>query len=187
MRGKTIDFNTNILTIIAICWWENIGQDPINRSVFNFRKAKRGAFAVDALMAIFVVSLGAAAFMSFMPASDKAQRIAREDAVASQLCNRFLEQLRLLKPKDINFTTLSGLNLVDSYSQPGQSTYSFTNIPLDEASRYSPAQLLKGGTGTLTVVDLDNNAKELRVLMTWTSSSGKQRSIRSGTVLGGYR
>jgi hypothetical protein len=150
------------------------------------RKSKRGAFAIDALMAIFVVSLGAAAFMSVTPVTDRAQRLAREDATAAQLCNRMIEQLRLLRPKDINYSTLRSLNMVDQ-NQPSAGVYTFTNIPLDEASKYSPAQLLRDGTGTLTVVDLPDNAKELRITMTWTSSSKKSRSVQTGTVLGGYR
>lgn len=151
----------------------------------GFSTKRRGAFAIDALMAIFVVSLGATAFMSFTPVTDRAQRIAREDAIASQLCNRFIEQMRLLKPKDVTQSTLTQLNLVNSMTSPG--VYSFSNIPLDEASRYSPAQLLNNGTGTLEVVNLADNAKELRVTMTWRSTSGRARTLRSGTVLGGYR
>jgi len=153
--------------------------------MLGISKKRKGAFAVDALMAIFVVSLGAAAFMSFTPVTDRAQRLAREDAIATQLCNRFIEQIRLLKPKDITASTLSQLNLVHSVTSPG--VYSFSNIPLDEASRYSPAQLLRNGTGTLVVVDMPDNAKRLEVTMTWTSASGKSRTLQTGTVLGGYR
>lgn len=138
-------------------------------------------------MATFVVSLGAAAYMTLVPVTDQAQRIAREDALASQLCNRFIEQLRLLKPKDVTYTTLTQLNLVDANSEPASATYYFSHIPLDDASKYSPAELLKNAVGTLRIVDLPDNAKELRVTMVWTSASGKSRSVKTGTILGGYR
>lgn len=151
------------------------------------RPRKKGAFSIDALMATFIVSLGAAAFMSLVPVTDRAQRLAREDALASQLCNRFIEQLRLLKPKDINASTLTQLNLVDANSEPASATYYFSHIPLDDASKYSPAELLRNAVGTMKIYDLPDNAKELRVSMTWTSSSGKTRSIKTGTVLGGFR
>jgi hypothetical protein len=139
------------------------------------------------MMAIFVVSLGATAFMSITPVTDRAQRLAKEDALATQLCNRFIEQLRLLKPKDRNNTTLTQLNLVDQYSEPYAGTYSFSHIPLDEASKYSPAELLKNGNGSLQIIQLPDNAKELRVTMTWTIASGKSRTLKTGTILGGYR
>lgn len=136
-------------------------------------------------MAIFVVSLGAAAFTSYTSVTDRAQRVSREEAIATQLCNRFIEQVRLLRPRDVNYSTLSQLNLIDG--QISANNFSFTHIPLDEASMYSPAQLLKDGQGQLTILDLPDNAKELRVVMTWKSSSGKSRQLRSGTILGGYR
>ncbi len=153
----------------------------------KLRVSKRlGSFSIDALTAIFVASLGAAALYTLVPMIDKSQVVAREDSIASQLCNRFIEQLRLLKPKDINFTTLRGLNLVDP-SPSVAPTYSFTNIPLDDASKYSPAQTLKNATGTLTVVQLAGRAVELRVALSWKSTSGKTRSYQTGTILGGYR
>lgn len=146
-----------------------------------------GAFTIDALTAVFVVSLSAAAFYTLAPATDRAQRLSREDALATQLCGRFVEQLRLLKPADMNSSTLTQLNLIDSTIDGSAGLYSFTHIPLDEASKYSPAQLLKNGAGTLQIVQLSDNAKELRVTMTWTSAAGKARTIKSGTILGGYR
>lgn len=138
-------------------------------------------------MATFIVSMGAAAYMSLVPVTDRAQRLAREDALASQLCNRFIEQLRLLKPKDVNNSTLTQLNLVDPNSEPSSATYYFSHIPLDEASKYSPAQLLNNAVGTMKLVNLPDNAMEIRVTMTWKSASGKSRLLKTGTVLGGYR
>lgn len=146
---------------------------------------RNGVISIDALTAVFVTALGAAAFFSLVPVVDKSQRIGRQEAIAIQLSNRMIEQLQLLKPADVNPSVLSQLNLIDA----GQSSppYTFTNIPLDEASRYSPAQALPNGTGVLNVVQLPHNSVEVRVQISWQSSSGRQRTIQTGTILGGFR
>lgn len=146
---------------------------------------RRGAISIDALTAVFVTALSAAAFFSLIPVVDKSQKIGRQESVANQLCNRMIEQLQLLKPSDVQATTLTQLNLID----PGQISppYSFTNIPLDEASRYSPAQALPSGTGTLDVVALPHGSIEARVMISWRSSSGRTRTLQTGTVFGGFR
>lgn len=146
---------------------------------------RRGAFSIDALTAVFVTALGAAAFFSLIPVVDRSQRIARQESVATQLTNRMIEQLQLLKPSDINAGTLSQLSLID----PGQSAppYTFSDIPLDEASRYSPSEALPSGAGLLEVVQLPNNSVELHVRISWRSSSGANRVTQSGTILGGFR
>ena len=147
--------------------------------------SRRGALSLDALMGVFVVSLGAAAFFSLMPVVDRSQRIAREESMATQLTNRMIEQLQLLKPSDVTSSTLSQLNLIDA----GQtsSPFSFSSVPLDDASHYSPRQALRDGTGTLEVVSLPNNSTEVRVRIGWTSASGRARTVQSGVVLGGFR
>jgi len=146
---------------------------------------RRGAISIDALTAVFVTALGAAAFFSLIPVVDKSQKIGRQESIANQLCNRMIEQLQLLKPSDVQAATLTQLNLIDS----GQTSppYSFTNIPLDEASRYSPAQALPNGTGSLDVVSLPHGSVEARVTITWRSASGRTRTLQTGTVLGGFR
>jgi hypothetical protein len=158
---------------------------PNLRTRLTRRHRRLGVISIDALTAIFVTALGAAAFFSLIPVVDKSQRIGRQESIAMQLNNRMIEQLQLLKPADVQPAVLSELNLIDA----GQtaSPYSFTNIPLDEASRYSPAQALPNGTGRLEVISLPNNSVEVRVQISWQSSSGRQRTVQSGTILGGFR
>ncbi|MBX7133739.1 MAG: hypothetical protein K1X67_13785 [Fimbriimonadaceae bacterium] len=101
------------------------------------------------------------------------------------MSQRLVEQLNLLKPSDITPQVLTGLNLIDSgQTQP---PYSFSNIPLDQASRYSPSQALQNGTGSLAVTQLDAQSVRLDVTITWKSSKGKTMSVTTGTILGGYR
>ncbi len=148
-------------------------------------KRRPGSISIDALTAVFVTALGAAAYFSLVPVVDKAQHVAREESVATQLANRMIEQLQLLKPSDITASTLSQLNLIDQ----GQTSppYTFSTIPLDQASRYSPREALPNGTGTLEVVSLANNTLELHVQIGWRSSSGRTRTLQSGLILGGFR
>lgn len=141
--------------------------------------------SIDALTAIFVTALGAAAFFSLIPVVDKSQRIAREESLATQLCNRMIEQLQLLKPSDLNASTLSGLHLIDDGET--SSPYSFTNVPIDYASHYSPSLALRNGTGSLRVIDLPNSSAEVRVRISWTSASGRARTVETGLILGGFR
>lgn len=162
---------------------------PANFRLFGVGRKKlahrRGALSIDALTAVFVTSLGAAAFFALMPQLDRSQRVAREESLATQLMNRMIEQLQLLKPSDVNVATLDQLNLIDH--NQSSSPYSFSNIPLDDASMYSPRQALRNGTGRLDVIQLPYDTVEVRVRISWTSSSGQSRSVRSGVVLGGFR
>ncbi|HRJ96442.1 MAG TPA: type II secretion system protein [Fimbriimonadaceae bacterium] len=148
-------------------------------------RRRRGALLIDLMIAVFVVGFAALSFFSLFPTIARSHRIARDETVAQQMCVRLIEQLQLLKPSDVDSQTLTALNLIDT----GQtaSPYSFSHIPLDEASRYSPSQVLQNGRGTLTVTHLDANSVRLDVTIRWVSSKGKEMSVSSGTILGGYR
>lgn len=140
---------------------------------------------IDLMIAVFVVAFAALSFFSLFPTIARSHRIARDETVAQQMCVRLIEQLQLLKASDVNAQTLTALNLIDT----GQtaSPFSFSHIPLDEASRYSPSQVLQNGRGTLAVTPLDAGSVRLTVTIQWTSSKGKEMSVTSGTILGGYR
>lgn len=149
------------------------------------QRRKRGALLIDLLIAVFVLSVASLSFFSLFPTIARSQRIARDETVAQQMSQRLVEQLNLLKPADITPEVLTGLNLIDTgQTQP---PYSFSNIPLDQASRYSPSQALQNGTGTLAVTQLDAQSVRLDVTISWKSSKGKTMSVTTGTILGGYR
>lgn len=149
------------------------------------RRTRRGALLVDLMFGVFVLAMAATTFFALFPTVHRSQAIAKEEAIAQQMSQRMLEQLQLLKPTDITVGTLTQLNLIDTgQSQP---PYSFTNIPLDAGWRYSPAQALRNGTGTLAVTNLDSNSVRLTITIAWKSASGKSSSITTGTILGGYR
>ena len=136
-------------------------------------------------MGVVVLTLGAAAFFSLMPLIDKTKNVTREQHLALQMTNRMIDQLQMLKPAQFTPTYLSQLNLIDA--NQSQSPYSFSHIPLDESTRYSPAQALKNGTGTMTVTFIDSGSVMVTLNISWTSADKKSQQIQTGTVIGGYR
>ena len=91
----------------------------------------------------------------------------------------------MLPASEISFATLRGLNLIED--NVGDNGYSFSHIPMDEASIYSPAQVLEGAEATLAIEDIDANSKLATVAISWTTATGRERTITTGTVIGGYR
>jgi Tfp pilus assembly protein PilV len=144
-----------------------------------------GTIMLDTLMAVFALSLGAAAFFALMPQVDRLERLARQNAVALHVATRMIDQLQMMKGNTITAANLTALNLITSGQT--QSPYSFSTIPVDNATNYSPAETLKNGTGTLTVTPIDNGSVLCTVEIDWTSDAKKTEKLVTGTVIGGYR
>ena len=137
------------------------------------------------MLSVFVIGMAAAAYFALLPTFKRSQKISEHDSKAALMSQRMIEHLQLLKPNDLNCTTLSQLNLIDA-NQTAQ-PYSFCHVPLDEASMYSPSQVLKNATAMMTIEDLDANSKRIKLVMTWKSTSGQTLSMTTGTIIGGYR
>ncbi len=155
------------------------------RSQVSLKRKTRGALLLDVLLAVFILSLAAISFYGLTPVIFRSRTMAKDNTAALQMANRLVEHIQLLKASDLKAPTLTALNLIDAGQS--QQPYSFTHIPLDEASRYSPAQTLRNGTGSLTFTDLDSGAIRVNVQINWTSASGKASSVTTGTIIGGYR
>lgn len=140
---------------------------------------------LDALVGVFVLAIGTMSVFSLVPAAQRAQSLATEEARAAHMATRMLEQLQQLKPTELNASVLTQLGLVDT----GQSAspYSFTHVPLDDATGMSPAKALRAGTGTFTVTPIAANSMRVDLTLAWTSASGKSRTLRTGTIVGGYK
>lgn len=137
------------------------------------------------MVGIFVLTIAMLSYLSLTVITHKSQVISKDDSKASQMTARLLEQLQLLSTRDLNVTTLKAMNLVDSTSTG--SPYSFTNIPLDQGTMYSPSQVLVNGTGTLTITTLANGSAQVVATVSWRSTTGMTKSFTSGTIIGGYR
>lgn len=149
------------------------------------QRSKRGGVFLESLMSLFVLGLGASAFFSLLPTMQRSKHIANNSSIALQLAGRMIEQVQLLKKRDLNAKTLTQLNLIDA-NQTG-SPYSFSRVPLDDASRYSPAQLLRNGTGIMTMTTLASGSVKVDLTISWTSASGRTASINTGTIIGAYK
>jgi Tfp pilus assembly protein PilV len=149
------------------------------------RRKIQGSILLDAMVGVFVLTIATLSYLSLTVVTHRSQVISKDETKAAQMTARLLEQVQLLKTSDLNVTTLKAMNLVDTTSTG--SPYSFTNIPLDQGTMYSPSKALTQGTGTLTVSTLANGSKRVLATINWTSASGKQRSFSSGTIIGSYK
>lgn len=152
----------------------------------NRKRGKNaGSFLIDTMLSVLVIGMAAAAYFALLPTFKRSQKVSEHDSKAALMSQRMIEHLQLLKPTDLSCATLTQLNLIDA----GQSNqpYSFCHVPLDEASMYSPNQVLKNATALMTIEDLDANSKRVKLVMTYKSTSGKTLSITTGTIIGGYR
>lgn len=151
----------------------------------TIRSRRRGSILIDAIIGIFVLCMATLSYLSLSVVTHRSQVISKDETKAAQMTARLLEQLQLLKTTDINVTTLKAMNLVDTNSTG--SPYSFTNIPLDQGTLYSPSAALINGQGTLAISTLGNGAVMATATISWKSSSGQNRSYTSGTIIGAYR
>jgi len=153
------------------------------RSAYSRRT--RGALLLDVLIGIFMLLIATLGFLSLFPVVKRSQVASQQESAAILIANRMLEHLQMLRAQDVNITALSQLNLID----PGQSgdVLSFTHVPLDEASRYSPAQALKDGQGQMTITQLSSGSVKIDLVVSYKSPWGSTKQIATGTIIGGYR
>ena len=140
---------------------------------------------LDAVVGVFILTIATLSYLSLTVVTHRSQVISKDESKAAQMLTRLIEQVQLLSTRDLNVSTLKAMNLVDtnSYASP----YSFTNIPLDQGTLYSPSKSLPNGTGTMTVTTLANGSMRVVATINWTSSSGEPQSLTSGTIIGAYK
>lgn len=151
----------------------------------SMRNKRRGSILLDALIALFIVGMGAVAFYGLLPVISRSHEIAQQESKAGQMVARVSEEFGMLKPNEVNLDTLTKLNLIDP--NQGAQPWSFSHIPLDDGTGYSPAKILRNGTGTITTSNIANGSILIKINLTWKSPTGRARSLTTGTVVGGYR
>lgn len=137
------------------------------------------------MLAVLMIGMAAAAFFGLFPTFTRSQIISSDEGKAVQMAQRMIEHLQLLKPADLNASTLSTINLIDP--DQSEAPFTFSEIPLDEATGYSPNRAIRNGAGLMEIENLDANSKKVTLTISWTSPKGKSMSITTGTVLGGHR
>jgi hypothetical protein len=144
-----------------------------------------GAILIDALVGLFILGMGAVAYYGMLPVVHRGHEIAQQESKAAQIAARVTEEFALLKPSEVSASTLAQLNLIDA-GQTGQ-PWTFSHIPLDDGTSYSPAKVLRNGQGTITTTNLSQGSILVSVTVTWSSPTGKARTFTTGTIVGGYR
>ena len=146
---------------------------------------RRGAILLDVMVGMFVLSLSAMTVFAMIPAAHRAQALASEEAKASHLATRMVERLQQLKTTELTPAILTQLGLVDA----GQSAspYTFSSVPLDDATGMSPSKALRNGTGRFGLTNIAGNSVRIDLELRWRSASGRDRVLTTGTVVGGYR
>lgn len=149
------------------------------------RRVRQGSILLDALVGIFILTIATLSYLSLTVVTHRSHVISKDDTKASQMVARLLEQVQLLKPSDLNVTTLKAMNLVDNGSTG--SPYSFTNIPLDQGTLYSPSKTLIDGQGVMRITTMANGSARVVATINWKSTTGKSKSFTSGTIIGAYK
>jgi len=140
---------------------------------------------IDCLIAIFILGMGAVSYYSLLPVVKQSHMIAQQESKVGQMCTRVVEEFSMLKSSQVTASTLSQLNLID----PNQTNqpWTFSHIPLDDGTDYSPAKELINGVGTITTSNIANGSVLITITISWNSPTGAKRSYTTGTVVGGYR
>lgn len=168
------------------------------RNLRRKRRTQSGSLIIDTLVGLLIFALGAAAFYSLMPALQQGEKISKYESVAAQISGRMIEHLQTLRPSEVTADNLTQMNLIDAGQT--QSPYSFTNVPMDQATLYSPSQALPNGRAEMSIASIDSKALLVVIEVSWDAFAGRRRPAKSkappkqqrrtyttGTVIGGYR
>ena len=128
--------------------------------------------------------MAASSVFMLIPTVNGSQAFGTQQTIAAQMGAKMVERIQMLSPSTLTAETLAALQLIDS-GQSGNNL-TFTNTPIDDGARYSPATSLPSGTGTLTFTTLASGAVKAKIVVSWLSPFGT-RSFTTGTVVGSYR
>ena len=140
---------------------------------------------LDVLTAVFVLALGALALFAALPVTQRSGKLASDQAKATYMATKYIEQLQVLRTADLTVSNLSTLNLIDANQDA--LPYSFANVPIDDGSYYSPARTLKNATATVNFTNITAGCVRCDIVMTWKSASGVTETLSTGTIIGGYK
>ncbi|MDI9638808.1 hypothetical protein QPK87_18590 [Kamptonema cortianum] len=149
------------------------------------RRTSAGSILVDVVLGMFFFLVFALTFAALYPVIKRAEVMSSQESKAVQMTSRLIEHIQMLPVQDINATSLTALNLIE----PGQTAqpWKFSKIPLDQAARYSPDQVLKNANGTITTELLSGGSVKVNVNLTYTAVSGKTKTVKAYTVVGSFR
>lgn len=141
--------------------------------------SKRGAGLVDVIATIALLSAVGVVFATTFSAGYSCLGQAREYKIAASIAQQKIEQLRSMNYESLNYSLLHSAGVIDS--SPTVSPYSFTQVD-------NVGSQLCMGTGTLEIVDVSSDVKQVRVIVNWRSKSGTpNRTIQLTTLFADKR
>lgn len=141
---------------------------------------KSGVTLLEVLFAMFLVMACALIVAATMPIADVARGKADLLNKAGGLAQKQLEAIRGVGYANLNPTALVAYGYIDSATQVGTNTYSFSNS--DNANLDNPALILPSGAGTVKVEQWQVNLIRLTVNITY-SDNQRNRSVTVGTLV----
>lgn len=139
-----------------------------------------GISLVEVLLAIFILGLSALILASTMPAATKSRVKADNMNKAAGAAQKILEAVRGSGYANVSATRLYALGLIDSTTPVATNTYTINTV--DTAAFDNLAKILPGGSGQITVEQVDLDLRRVTVVINWTEE-GITKTFRIGTLI----
>ena len=143
-------------------------------------RSRRGVGLVDAMICILILEMAGLIFGAVYPSSFASIRQSGDNAKATAIAQRKLEQVRSLKYESITYGIMRGASMID-VDDDTFSPYAFTAI--DTVA----AELGAGGTGTLAVTDESATIKRIVVTISYQGPNSMTRQVVLTTLVSDKR
>lgn len=140
-------------------------RNDIYGESFLMRKKQSGHTLIEVLFATFLVGMSGTVLLSSSPTATATRMKAESLNRASGLVQKEMESIRGLGYANLTASQLNTFGLIDSTTEVSSNTYAFTNS--DSANGDSVANVLRNGTGTVTIERADIELKRVTVTVNW--------------------
>jgi prepilin-type N-terminal cleavage/methylation domain-containing protein len=137
-------------------------------------KKHPGFSLLEVMVAALILALTATAFAALYPQAHQLRSRAENMTRATMLAQHKIEQLRNLAFTDLNYEALRVANVIDA--SPTSSPYTFTEID-------SLTNDLPQGSGTLTIVEQEENLVRVDVTVSWDGAVSSATSVTTSTYI----
>jgi type II secretory pathway pseudopilin PulG len=144
------------------------------------QKRRKGSSLIEVLFASFLVALCASVLAASIPTATKSRLKATYSGLALSLAQKELEAIRTRGYANVSGSQLASLGLLDSATPVSSGTFSFTNV--DHPLYDSPARVLPGGEGFVTIEQVDLDLRRVTVRVEWTEG-GQRKALTLGTLI----
>lgn len=137
-------------------------------------KNRPGFSLIEVMVATMMMALAATCFAALYPQAHQLRSRAENMTRASMLAQHKIEQLRDLAFTDLNYEALRVANVIDA--SPTAAPYLFTQI--DGVTSDFPQ-----GSGTLSIVEVEENLVRVDVTVSWDSAVSAANSVTTSTYI----